>query len=318
MEIINLTNFNNDYFQLIELWNKAYGFIYPISEELFVRNIVNDSSLDKQASSVAYVEGQVVGFILVKKEHLTPNDEYNKVGWISLFFVEPKYRKRGIGSSLLKNAETVLTKAGVKKIHLGRDYHNFFPGLPIDLKQSAPWFENRGYQSSYLTHDLIRSVNQLTEKLPILNSPYEIRLASKSDLFSLRQLILDNWPNRWLDEFDEYVANGGTGEEYMIALDNGAVCAFCKVVLPDAPVNLISYSSTWRKRFTGLAGIGPLGVDRNYRGRHLGYNIVASAVNHCIGKVTDIVIDWTNLIDFYRQFGFEIWKSYMYFLKEEK
>lgn len=318
MEIQSLVVFNNDFQSLWELWNKNYGFIYPITAELFARNIVNHPGLFKEASFVAFENNQVVGYILVKKEHLLPLEEYNKVGWISLFLVDPKYRKQGIGTQLLEKAQIVLKNHSVKKIHLGRDYHNFFPGLPFDLKQSASWFEKRGFTSPYSTHDLLRSINETTPKLPIMQSSYVIRPATTNDFPSLRQLILNNWPTRWLSEFDEYMAMGGTGEEYYIALDGSAVCAFCKVVLPSAPLKLISYSSTWRARFKGLAGIGPLGVDQSYRGRHLGYNIVASAVNHCFGKATDIIIDWTNLIDFYRQFGFEIWKSYMYFFKEEK
>lgn len=318
MEIQSLGAFDNDYKSLWELWNQNFGFIYPITSDLFSRNIINHPGLCKAASFVAFEENRAVGYILVKTEHLLPHDEYNKVGWISLFLVDDKYRKKGIGTKLLEAAETVLKERGVKKIHLGRDYDNFFPGLPFDLKQSAPWFEKRGFRFSYSTHDLIRSLDEKTPKLPIVDSPYTFRQATKDDFSSLRQLIVNNWPTRWLNEFDDYLAKGGTGDEYFIALDKSAVCAFCKVVLPSAPLKLISYSSTWRARFKELAGIGPLGVDRNYRGRHLGYNIVASAVNHCIGKATDIIIDWTNLIDFYRQFGFEIWKSYMYFEKEEK
>lgn len=47
--------------------------------------------------------------------------------------------------------------------------------------------------------------------------------------------------------------------------------------------------------------------------------MVATAVNSLIErKVSDIIIDWTSLVDFYRKFGFEVWKSYKYFEKKEE
>ena len=94
------------------------------------------------------------------------------------------------------------------------------------------------------------------------------------------------------------------------------ICAFAKIGLPTTDILLTSYSLTWRKRFVALGGIGPLGVDASYRNKHIGYDIVAYAHNVLIdNNVSDIIIDWTGLLDFYRQFGFEVFKSYFYMAK---
>lgn len=63
----------------------------------------------------------------------------------------------------------------------------------------------------------------------------------------------------------EYFNNGGTGREYAIALDGNKICAFAKMGFPQTPEPLESYSLTWRNRFKSLGGIGPLGVDADYR-----------------------------------------------------
>ena len=88
------------------------------------------------------------------------------------------------------------------------------------------------------------------------------------------------------------------------------------LIIPTTDILLTSYSLTWRKRFVALGGIGPLGVDASYRNKHIGYDIVAYAHNVLIdNNVSDIIIDWTGLLDFYRQFGFEVFKSYFYMAK---
>ena len=85
---------------------------------------------------------------------------------------------------------------------------------------------------------------------------------------------------------------------------------------PTTDILLSSYSLTWRKRFMALGGIGPLGVDTSYRNKNIGYDIVAYAHNVLIdNNVSNIIIDWTGLLDFYRQFGFEVFKSYFYMTK---
>ena len=46
-------------------------------------------------------------------------------------------------------------------------------------------------------------------------------------------------------------------------------------------------------------------------------NILKQIVNELIErKTTDIIIDWTNLMHIYRNYGFEIWKSYTYYEKK--
>ena len=128
-----------------------------------------------------------------------------------------------------------------------------------------------------------------------------------------------NWPGRWEKEVKDYFKLGGLGEEYALAVDNGKICAFAKIGLPTTKTSLSSYSLTWRSRFNKLGGIGPLGVDISYRKQNLGHDIVAFANNILIDEgATEIIIDWTGLLDFYRIMGFEVFKSYSYMTKELK
>lgn len=314
MEIISLFEYSS-YEELYKMWNSEYGNIFPITKSLFDRNTRN--AYDK-ASFVALVDNIAVGFIIGK----VWSDEYEikgyeDCGWINLIYVLPQYRKLGIGTALLNKAENEIEILNKKVIHLGRDYLNYFPGLPCDLKNSLNWFIKRGYQNPYNTYDLI--CNKNLDLLPLDNNDLTFRPASIVDRDDLINFMNNNWPGRWTKEVVDYFNNGGTGSEYLLCLDNNKICAFAKVGYPNTVSNLISYSMTWRSRFERLGGIGPLGVDKEYRGRHLGRDIVIFGKNVLIkNNVTDIIIDWTGLLDFYRPYGFEVWKSYHYLTKFKK
>ena len=303
--------------RIYNLWNNSYQSIYPIDEALFNRNVSN--IYEHSSFYVLNDNDQLVGFVLAK----IWNDEfkingYDDSAWISLIYVDPQYRNQGIGTKLLDLVEKEMRQLGKKVLYLGKDYLNYFPGLPIDLKNNKSWFEKKGFKYTYDTCDLIKNVREKEEsKLQLRNNNYIFRTACLKDKEELINFIHQNWPGRWEKEAIDYFQNGGEGEEYCIALDNNKICAFAKIGYPKTKIMEISYSLTWRNRFKSLGGIGPLGVDSQYRKRNLGYDIVAFANNVLIEKnVQEIIIDWTGLLDFYRKLGFEVFKSYAYMTKE--
>lgn len=313
MNYLKLKKFNN-LNEIFELWNLEFGYIYPISKELFERNL---SNVDKDASYVVINEEKLIGFILIKywKDSFVIND-YLDASWISLIYVDPKFRKKGLGSRLLELCEKEARDKNKKILYLGKDYLNYFPGLPVDMKSSCDWFLKKGFVRPYDTYDLIKSFNGNEQKLRIKNTSIIFRQSTIDDQEQLKLFMKKNWPTRWYKELIDYYDNGGNGQEYLIALDNNQIRAFAKIGLPSTSISLISYNMTWKNRFRALGGIGPLGVDISYRHRNLGYDIVAFAHNFLIdNNVSDIIIDWTGLLDFYRLMGFEVFKSYFYMNK---
>lgn len=312
MKLITLKDFKRKE-DIYQIWNDEYGNIYPISAELFNRNIEN---LYPKASYVAIKDEQIIGFVIGKVWHDSyVIKNYNGIGWISLIYVTPKYRKQGIGSALLDKATEALKEYGVHTINLGKDYNNFFPGLPIDLTKYRTWFEKRGFEFTYQTHDLITRNNK--NKFKIVNNNYKFTSALCFDKNLVIKFIETYWPGRWTKEAVDYYNNGGNGNEYLLCLnDKNEICGFAKVCFPNTLEKHMSYSLTWRTRFEALGGIGPLGIAPDLRGQHLGYDIVAASVNTLIEYgVSEIIIDWTGLLEFYRKLGFEVWKAYSYLYK---
>ena len=76
----------------------------------------------------------------------------------------------------------------------------------------------------------------------------------------------------------------------------GELQGFCRLNDPHSPV--IAQNVYWSALVQGeMGGIGPLGIDREIRGKHFGIDLVKAAANELIGRgVTDIVIDWTQLV----------------------
>lgn len=303
--------------KLNKLWNDELGFIFPISEELMQRNTYDTQGFLEEYSYVAVINEEPVGFVINKIwSHEYQLEAYLNTGWISLIYVKKEFRNQGIGSELLNKSLSAFKSFNCNKVFLGRDYQNFFPGLPVDLKAHVKWFAKRGFSGLYDTNDLVN--NKLDSKYELRtyldNLNYTIRLGNKNDLPKIDAFFKKNFPSRWHVEYLDYVSNGGNGFEYLICLDpEENVCGFCKIQTFDTPINLIGYSLTWRNRFDRIGGVGPLGVDKDYRHKNIAYNLLVSAINELIDRnCQKAIIDWTNLMELYRKFGFEIWKSYTY------
>ena len=312
-EIMDLLKINSKKeLELIkDIWNKELSLIYPISDALMERNFQN-AYVD--ASFIVKENEEIAGFIISKiYDNEYHKELYEEIGWVSLIYVVPKFRNQGIGTLLLNKVESEFIKLNKKTIFIGKDFYNFFPGLPIDLKKNLGWFEKRGYKRLYNTCDLIKNKDDL---IPLRNEKIRYVLGNEISKEQIIQFLDTNWPGRWTFEAKDYFESGGEGKEYLLGLDGDKIIAFAKIGYPDTPTKLISYSLTWRDKFDSIGGIGPLGVDKSYRGQGIGHDIVAYATNMLIKYgAGNIIIDWTNLLDFYRKFGFEVWKTYDYLQK---
>lgn len=295
-------------FECMDLWNNEMGSIYPITKAVYNQNVIN---YDQKKVYGAYHLNNLVGFIISKKYEDDDLPSYNKLGFISIFYVSKKYRKQGIGSELLKMAEKYLEDKTT--INIGKDINNFFPGVPCDFDNLTDvWLEKRGYQGERYTHDLI---NHNPKKITLKPDGFKYQLCTLSEKEALLEFMKNNFQGRWYYEAANYFNNGGTGKEYSICLDKDKVIAFART--NDRTFTDIHYNTIWYDRFNNLGGVGPLGVDKNYRGMKLGYNIVAYGINVLLDKnISEIIIDWTGLLEFYQQFGFEVWKSFKYMAKK--
>ena len=92
----------NDFEEVIRLWNISLPGD-SISPLRFQTKVLADSNFDPEGCQVAEINGNFVAFMLgiVRKEPLEGIGLQKDLGWITIFFVHPEYRKQGIAGELM-------------------------------------------------------------------------------------------------------------------------------------------------------------------------------------------------------------------------
>ncbi|MCG3088113.1 GNAT family N-acetyltransferase [Sporosarcina cyprini] len=301
--------------RIISLWNRSIGGRFPMTNELWQQNTVDDRSVMREAS-LAVVEGQeLLGIIVAKRPEEHNEMAMQKMGWIQCLLVDENARNKGIGNRLLECAEEAFRKQGITDIRLGRDMRHYFPGVPAEDTSAIDWFTKRGYVCETVETDLIAHVKGW-EPYELENGLQHFRLLTEKELPQLLEFLERSFPGRWHEEAKNYVLLNGTGREFIGLFENDQLQGFCR--MNDGASPQIGPNTYWRKLVQGeLGGIGPLGIDRSLRGRGFGLDIVKAGANELMKRgVNSIVIDWTQLVSFYEKLGFTPWKQYQTMSKQ--
>jgi len=249
-------------------------------------------------------------------------ERFAQVGYISLLAVDPGYRGQGIGSRLLRRAEDHLAVDGARSIALGGSFHHAVAGVPEALPLARAFFERRGYQIDPRTvWDVQRDVRHFSipERVgeDLVKSGISGRVvaahygvsAEPEATASLLEFLHAEFPGRWFRDVAHAFGRLDGTAQVMTLFDVGGSRAvgFTQIHPPGSPGAL-----RWQAFDPDVAAIGPVGVARELKGKGLGLAVVALAADHLkrLGA-RRVVIDWTDLLDFYGKLGFEPWLSYV-------
>ncbi|MEJ8543686.1 GNAT family N-acetyltransferase [Brevibacillus borstelensis] len=307
-----------------QLWNEQCGDRFPMRAELLRQNSLDDPHLLPEGSWVAVEEESLrpVGVVIAKRWSEADPVTWGKgTGWIQALLVDRAYRRQGIGAELLKRAESALFQQNVVKISLGSDWWHYFPGVPDEEQETMRWVERRGYIAGKQLFDLISSQEETAEKQPSSSAELPVfadvtfREGKPEDRDALLAFFNRCFPGRWEYEAICYFEKGGTGREYVLAEKNGTMIGFCRI--NDARSPIIAQNVYWAPLFADeLGGIGPLGIDLQERKYGYGRAVVEAGIYFLRQRgIERICIDWTDLVDFYRKLGFEVWKGYRSYSK---
>ena len=125
----------------------------PISESRFVRQVLLDPNFRPEGAPVAKIGDEVMGFCLSIARQVplenAPSDADR--GYITLFAVDPKYQRQGIGSKLLAHAENYL-RSHNRKLCMISPYAPGYFTCGVDVKAYAGavnFFAKHGYSEVY-------------------------------------------------------------------------------------------------------------------------------------------------------------------------
>jgi len=147
--------------QIINLWNRCLTRD-PVTREKFRRKILLDENFDPRGCHVAESGKHVVGVCLALRRRFPYYGlglEAEK-GWITLLFVHPDHRRRGIASGLLDRSEEFLKKNAVRDVLVSPYTPNYIiPGVDVDAYADAHrLLRARGYKGTEKVYSMGRSL----------------------------------------------------------------------------------------------------------------------------------------------------------------
>lgn len=281
---------------LLVNWNKTISHPFQLTERLIQEKLVDSVFTLVEGSYSLYSGNDYLGSIVLK--HQNNFSLENPPLFISLIFIVPQYQNRGYGTLLLENSKKIAFELGYSKLIVGGDLDCLFSGVFVQDNQIVHDFFKRNAWSV-----LSRNFNLITDKQKDCNIkiPKQYQLVtnlSKSDYEHLLDFIEKHFSPRWLYETRQ------TDPKYIFALKDGEiVIGFIR--WGDSSSRIIPNSVNQYSSYSKLAGIGPLGIDPDYRHQGLGVAFVSNALQELwhLGY-HQIIVDWTNLVTFYQKCGF--------------
>jgi GNAT superfamily N-acetyltransferase len=314
---LNVTHFqtytSDEAEKIIELWNRSFGGEFPLDLRLWRQNVDMCKRSYPDATLVAVREGHIIGAVVGKN----PNR-------ISAIFVAPEFRRRGIATELLARVEVAFTGELEAKLIAGQDDRHFFPGVPIDGSAARSFFTARGFtEHEGLANDLVRDISTwhqpptpLTVAKTLQAQKITIRRCTEWLVPFLLEHIQANYSDRWLrDTRDRLNAEPNPSEIIVAVQDETNVVGFCHTYSTKSVI--IGPSIYWRNLIgEHYGGLGPIGVAKTHRKIGLGLELLNRSITYVAESGAErMVIDWTNLVEFYAKAGFQVWKSYSFFTK---
>lgn len=298
----------------VDVWNAALGEAFPVDLRLWRQNVDESAATSLDESLVARdtdAADRVVGILIIK----SPKH-------INCIAVDPTHQRRGIGTEMIAMAQQAIAASVDSKWIVGQDRNHFFPGVPAECVGAIQFFESRlGLRpGTGPVVDLARDLKEyaieprVQDRIAalasngILLAPCEV-----TDLAALGDHIAANFSHRWLADTIHRLNVETTPREIIIAKRpaTGEVIGFAHTY-----TNMSRYvgpSIYWRPLLgPKYGGLGPIGVDKDYRKIGLGLALLSYAIQTVKDRgATRMAIDWTELIDFYAKVGFTPWKRYI-------
>lgn len=252
--------------QIVELWNETLT-ADPVTVTKFRRQALFDDNFDAALCYVALEEGVPVGFCLGMKRkfpYMERGTEPER-GWIVAMFVAKDYQRQGIGTDLVKRAETDLKNLGASNITLAAYSPSyFFPGVDKDnYAQAAAFFEKLGYQAGKEDYSMCKNLHGY-----VLDADARRRKqAAEEKGYRFLNFTYDYALE--LLEFNKREFGGGWKRNALIAMQNGTaedlimivvdrerkICGFCMRMIDGNPSRFGPIGIAKEKRNDGIGSV---------------------------------------------------------------
>lgn len=265
MNNIEYINYEDKYVnQIVSLWNKEC-YKDPITVEKFVRQAINDDNFDSSLCYLALDSENVIGFIMATKRKVPYLERglEEKRGWINVLFVDEKYQRQHVGTTLYNYVEKKLKELGVEEITLAAYSPGyFFSGIDEEnYPKAKEFFLNKGYLVKESHYSMGRNIKNY-----VIPNELQIRKENFEKIgYRFTRFTLDK--EKELIDFLTVEFPGGWKRNALLALDNNT--AEDVIIIVTDPKNEICGFS-----MSAIDGnperFGPIGMGKEYRNSGLG------------------------------------------------
>ncbi|KAK2813904.1 hypothetical protein FQN50_000305 [Emmonsiellopsis sp. PD_5] len=294
--------------QVIELWhNLLPQYAVPAGRlaDLLTR--------PNGAHFTAHSERTLIGFVATYVNKDRP------AAFISALLVHPAHQSRGVATALIHHARRHLRSfSGARAVTIGSSFPRFWPGVPLDIrKESQAFFIHRGfcahpgpsardYFVDLKTYEAPAMILERAAKAGIKFMPWE------KDQYSecmTRQKELFGTDDVWIGAF-ERLAQTGQHSQVMVAIDSlGKQVGWTLMLEPGVGLSKDLAFPPVLGDNTGQ--IGCVGVHPDARRKGVGLALIATAALDLQKRRVEFAfIDWVNLVNWYEQAGFKVWREY--------
>ena len=285
---------------ITRVWNACLGADFPLLERVLALTLFEDPTFHAGDAIVASQGNDILGCAWLKRwREPYPDSRFGATGFVGGLVVRPELQRRGIGSALLSAVEQRLRDERCERVEISGGLLHLLPGVPAQAATAQAFFERHGYVfGDELHHDLLGDPS--TQGVPSRG----VRLARDAD--ELLEFLRREFPGSWQLHAQWHLSNGGRLGDFLILDVHGQIEGFCQIFRPRAwpPGPSTFWSPDW-------AGLGPIGVSARLRGQGLGHQLMHGSLHElALSGARTCIIDWTRLVHFYGQFGFQPYRAY--------
>ncbi len=286
---------------IARLWNAHLGAAFPLSERVLGLTVFQDPTFQTGDVVIADDDDTVVGAAWLKRWREPYADpRFTTTGFIGGIAVRRDGQRAGTGSALLQALELRLRQEGCTDVEVSGGLLHLLPGVPTSESGAKAFFEQHGYTFGEDRHYDLRGDPAEA------GAPQQgVRPAETAE--ELLEFLQREFPGSWHLHAQWHLSSGGAPGDFMVVDEDNRVEGFCHIFRPNAwPPGPSTFWSP------GDCGLGPIGVSDRLRGRGLGGKLMRGSLHELAQSGgRRCRIDWTRLVDFYGQYGFEPCASYL-------
>lgn len=252
--------------QVIDLWNECLTSDL-ITRQIFRKQVLFDENFREELAICVFHDEQLVGFGFGTKRvfpYLERGIEPERA-WVNAIFVKKEYRRKGIGTQLIKSIEEKLEDGLTKKITLAAYSPNyFFPGVDrLNYKDSKRFFEVNGYQTCGEAVSMAKTLLDYTlpqktidKKIELEKMGYRFNRFTYDYAFKLLEFLKTEFGGGWKQNALSLIKADEAEETILICIDaNDDVVGFCMRKMDGFPMRFGPFGVKDELRSLGLGGV---------------------------------------------------------------